>query len=177
MHVLTVIHDSDIGSNAPAPAQFVERMAARAVVFDAQNNVALLHATNKGYHKLPGGGVEAGESVEEALAREMAEEIGCMVTNLHELGIIEEYRNAFALHQTSYCFVADLVGAKGEPNLEADEIADGFVPVWMPIAQAIQTLQGENNTEPYESPFIRTRDLLILQHAALLRHATIDARK
>ena len=75
MQVIKIICDTDVGSNAPAPAQFVERIAARAVVFDAHNNVALLHATNKGYHKLPGGGVEAGESVEEVLAREMAEEM------------------------------------------------------------------------------------------------------
>lgn len=163
MKIIKTIRDSDIGSNVPAPARYEERSASRAVVFDAENNVALLHATNKSYHKLPGGGIEKGEDVQAALRRELLEEIGCTAENIRELGIIEEYRNDFKLHQISYCFIADLIGEKGETKLEPDEIADGFQPEWMSLETAIKTLESEVGIEHYEGKFIRLRDLTFLQ--------------
>src|SRR6185369_12604994 len=106
MHVIKIIRDEDAGTSAPAPDSFRERVAARAVVFNKEQKIALLHATVLDYHKLPGGGVEEGESIRTALARELIEEIGCAVENVEELGIIEEFRNKPAMHQVSHCFVA-----------------------------------------------------------------------
>lgn len=155
--------------DVPSPAAYEERKAARAVVFDSDGNVALLHATQKHYHKLPGGGVEEGESIEAALRREVLEEIGCSIGNLKELGMIEEYRNKLQLHQLSYCFIVDIVGPKGEQHLEAGEMADGHEPKWLSIERAIQTLEGESGVEDYEGKFIQMRDLTFLKAAAGLR--------
>ena len=165
MKTIKVIHDIDIGSNTPAPEKYEERRAARALVFDRERRVALLHATNKGYHKLPGGGIENGEDIIEALKRECLEEIGCSIGNVKELGIIEEYRNGFKLHQLSYCYTADLVGEQGQNKLEEDEAADGFEPEWMKLEDAIKTLESEAGIEHYEGRFIRLRDLIFLQTA------------
>ena len=60
-------------------AQYPVREAARAVVMDAENNVALLRVANKNYYKLPGGGIEVGEDRISALKRECLEEIGCSI--------------------------------------------------------------------------------------------------
>jgi ADP-ribose pyrophosphatase YjhB (NUDIX family) len=166
MNTLKIIRDADIGSDTPDPEKYEERKAVRALVFDTDGKVALLHATNKNYHKLPGGGIEAGEDILKALARECQEEIGCNVRNLRELGIIEEYRNGFKQHQTSYCFIADLIGAKGQNNLEEDEAADGFEPEWLSLADAIRTLEGEASIEHYQGRFIRLRDLTFLEEAS-----------
>jgi 8-oxo-dGTP diphosphatase len=163
MELLATLHDRDIGSSTPAPASYKERNASRAIVYDAERNIALLHATNKNYHKLPGGGVEEGEDIEAALRREVLEEIGCNIINLKELGIIEEYRNEFALHQTSHCFLADVDGLKGSPNLEQDELADGFETVWLDVPTAIANLESEASLQAYEGKFIRLRDLLFLK--------------
>ncbi len=93
MKLLKTIRDKDLGLDFAEPSVYRERKASRALVFDKDNNIALLHAKNKSYHKLPGGGIEDGEDIIQALRREAMEEIGCEIDNIKELGIVEEYRN------------------------------------------------------------------------------------
>ncbi|MGB7957828.1 MAG: NUDIX domain-containing protein [Minisyncoccia bacterium] len=168
MKTILTIRDKDFGLDFPDPPVYQERGAARAVVFDGDRKIALLHVTKLHYHKLPGGGIEKGESVEDALQRELSEEIGCSVKNVRELGIIEEFRNKFLLHQLSYCFLADLDGEKGAPHLEQDEIADGFETVWLNIKDAIRALEDEADVKDYEGKFIRLRDVSLLKQAVQL---------
>ncbi len=165
MKTLKTIYDTDIGYNNTKPEQYKLRSAVRAVVFDAEKKIALLHATKKSYHKLPGGGIEEGEDMQTALKRELLEEIGCEANNLKDLGIIEEYRNGFKEHQTSHCFVASLVGEKGTNSLTEEEAQDGFEPEWMDLETAIQTLENEINVDQYEGRFIVLRDLTFLKAA------------
>lgn len=165
MNILKTIRDIDIGSDIPIPEKFIERKASRAVVFDKENNVALFHATKKHYHKLPGGGVDEGESIEAALTREIKEEIGCEIDNIRELGVIEEYRNKFKMHQFSYCFIANVSGEKGIPHLEEGEIEEGFITEWMDLNTAIKTLEEESGVEDYQGKFIQMRDLTFLKEA------------
>ncbi len=166
MNIFKTIRDVDLGLNTPIlNKDYEERSAARAIVFDAEKNVALLHATKKSYHKLPGGGIEGDEDIETALRRELLEEIGCSIENIQELGVVEEYLDGFGLHQTSYCFIADLVGDKGENLLEEGEIADGFEPKWVSLDDAIAILESESNIENYQGKFIRLRDLTFLKEA------------
>jgi ADP-ribose pyrophosphatase YjhB (NUDIX family) len=165
MNLLKTIKDADFGFTDPAPAVYEERRASRAVVFDDEGKIALLYAAKKQFHKLPGGGIEEGETIADALTRELFEEIGCSVNNIRELGIIEEYRNRFKQHQLSYCYLADLDGSKGEPHFEEDEIADGFEPVWMSLEEATQTLEDEAEVEHYGGQFMRLRDVTFLKAA------------
>ena len=165
MKLIRTIHDSDLGMDFLAPDDYKERKAARAIVFDGEKDVALLHVTKNKYHKLPGGGIEQGEDIKTALRREALEEIGCAIGNIRDLGIIEEYRNKFALHQTSYFFLADVAGEKGTPHLEEGEIADGFKTEWMSLNDAVKTLEGEVGVEDYEGRFIQARDLTFLKEA------------
>jgi ADP-ribose pyrophosphatase YjhB (NUDIX family) len=162
MKPLLTIRDSDVGWNYPDTNEHQERQAARAIVYDKEGKVALLHATKKSYHKLPGGGVEQGESIMEALHREVMEEIGCKIEHIRELGIVEEFRNKFKLHQLSYVYIADLAGEKGTPDLEEDEIADGFETVWLTLDEAIESLKKETSIDDYEGRFIQKRDLALL---------------
>lgn len=165
MNHLKTIRDIDIGSSIPTPEKFKERKASRAVVFDKGNKVALFHATNNGYHKLPGGEIEEGEDIESALRREVMEEIGCEIKNIRELGEVEEFRNGEPLHQLSFCFIADILGEKGEPHLEEGEKEEGFVTEWVDLETAIKVLENEMNVENYEGKFIQMRDLTFLEEA------------
>ena len=167
MRLLKTIRDTDFSLELPTPTTYTEQESARAVVYDGKNNIALFHAKRKSYHKLPGGGIQENEDVEFALRRELLEEIGCAVQNVRELGMIEEYRNGIGLHHKTYCFIADIVGEKGEPRLEQDEIEEGFEPEWMPLEVAIKTIERETaEVAHYEGKFIRLRDLTFLKEAA-----------
>jgi 8-oxo-dGTP diphosphatase len=169
MQLIKTISDSDFGLTTPFPIEYKDRTAARAVVFDHEGKIALIHATNEHYHKLPGGGVDAGEEVLAALARELLEEIGCAATNVRELGSVEEFRSEFALHQVSLCFLADLVGEKGQPCLMEDEKEAGFETVWTDLSFAIAIFEEElKDVLHYEGKFMVTRDLAFLKKAGEL---------
>lgn len=165
MKHLKTITDKNFNSDIPAPEIYKERKAARAIVFDKENNVALLNVTNFFYHKIPGGGVEEGEDIMQALKREVLEEIGCEIENIKELGIIEEYRNKHVLHQISYCFTANMLGEKGKPNFTTKEKTDGFEVIWLSLDEAIEVFKNEDKNKPYESDFMLKRDLAFLEEA------------
>ena len=65
---------SVFGSKLPGAAYRL-RPGAYALVFDAQGRVALVHEEGEWY--LPGGGIEPGETTEQALEREVHEECAC----------------------------------------------------------------------------------------------------
>lgn len=164
MEIIETIRDRDLGLDFQDPSEYTkECKAVRVIVFDKDNNIALLHATNKSYHALPGGGVEKDEDTIQALRREAMEEIVCEIDNIKELGIIEEYRNQFSLHQFSYCFIASLKGEKGAPHFEADELEEGFETVWLNIDEAITIIENKKDLEHYSGKFISRRDLVILK--------------
>ena len=165
MKTILTITDRDLGFNVLPAESYQERRASRAVVFDDQGSVALLYVGKKRHHKLPGGGLEEGEDFLTALQREIREEIGCVITDVRELGLIEEVRDRNGLRQISACFTARVVGEKHPPQFEQDEIDDGFEPVWMPLDEAVKTLENESETKHYEGSFMSRRDMAILKAA------------
>jgi len=138
------------------------REAVRALVFDQENQIALLYVSSHGYDKLPGGGLEQGEDYVTALKRECLEEIGCNVEVVGEIGQIIEYRKFCSLIQISYCYMAKVKGSKGMPNLMPDEIEDGFQVVWVSLEESMQklvknpgdTLESRNYIVPRDTVFL-----------------------
>jgi 8-oxo-dGTP diphosphatase len=147
-------------------AAYPVREAVQAVVFDTNNNIALLHVTKKKNYKLPGGGIEDNEDRTDALRRECLEEIGANVEIINELGSIDEYRKTFHLKQISYCYVAKLKGEKGTPNFTEEEVADGFEQVWLPYEAAMAALSTNIATDLESKAYIVPRDTLFLKEAA-----------
>lgn len=145
--------------------KFEVRRAARAVVFDSNKNVGILYVGKYNYHKLPGGGLEGDESIDEALKRECLEEIGCNMETFAELGEIIEYRDKWLFKQHSYCYLANVVGEKGKPDFTQKEIDNGFIIKWVSLEDAIKLLENDK-PEGYEGGFIQIRDSSFLREAA-----------
>jgi 8-oxo-dGTP pyrophosphatase MutT (NUDIX family) len=144
--------------------KFEIRRAARAVVFDQDKKIGILYVSKYHYHKLPGGGIEAGEDIMTALKRECREEIGCNIETVSEIGEIIEYRDKWLFKQHSYCYLANLLGDKGEPDFTQKEKDNGFEIKWLPLLEAINLLENDK-PEGYEGGFIQIRDLAFLKGA------------
>jgi 8-oxo-dGTP diphosphatase len=155
--------------NSPIPegVDLWRREAARGVVFDEKGLMPMLFVSKANYHKLPGGGIEKGESKIEACKREMLEETGCEVEIGKEIGMVTEFRPfSDNLYQTSYCYLGKIIN-KGTQNLEQGEIDEGFILVWFTLDEAINTVRNDKpNNE--EGNFIQQRDLAFLEEAKKL---------
>ena len=168
LKLLATIRDADIEYPEINTEPTSKRTAARAIVTDPKGAVAMLFVRNHGYYKLPGGGVESGEDIEIALARELLEEIGCEAKITNEVGIINEYCGVYGLFQTSHCFVAVKVGDTVPPQFTDDEKANGFEIMWLgSIDEAIEQVQLDK-PDNYEGKFIQKRDLIFLKTAKAL---------
>lgn len=144
-----------------------ERKAARAIVYDKKGGIGFIETKN-GFHKLPGGGIERGENKLDALKRELLEELGCRVKITGEVGYVVEYRKRYRLKQTSYCYLAKVVGRKGSPSFTAKEIRNRFRVLWVSIDKALALLRTDKPLT-YEGKFIIVRDKSFLERVKQLK--------
>jgi ADP-ribose pyrophosphatase YjhB (NUDIX family) len=170
MKLLLTLKEQDIDPSAASvnPTDFSHRRAARAVVSNDQGEIGLLKVGNHNYHKLPGGGVEAGEDMQKALRRELLEEIGYEATVTAEVGEIVEYRDKWSLKQTSNCYLAKQIGQQQPPAFTEKELDDGFEIVWAPSIDGAIVLLEQDEPANYDGQFIKRRDLAFLEAAKLL---------
>lgn len=165
MNQLLTLKDSDIFPDYKSflkDENYIFRSASRVVVRDGAGRIALLHVRKQQFYKLPGGGVEEGESVIAAVIRECVEELGSKVEIESELGSILEYRDRFGLKQESFCYVGKLVGRPGVPQFDEGELALDFNPLWASMEEGLRLLQ-ESTPEDYAGKFIVRRDLEFLR--------------
>jgi ADP-ribose pyrophosphatase YjhB (NUDIX family) len=101
------------------------RKSARAILLNTEGKMAVQYLKTHKYHKLPGGGIEIGETTKEALKREIKEEVGCDCKIIRPVGMTIEYLNKKKVLQISYCYVAEVVGEIGEVSLEEGEVEEG----------------------------------------------------
>jgi ADP-ribose pyrophosphatase YjhB (NUDIX family) len=107
------------------------RVGCSATIFDvARERILLTRRTDNGRWCLPGGAVEAGESVEETCVREMREETGLEVRVTRLIGVyssphfIVEYADGNRWQFISLSFEAEILG--GELGLSNETTEFGY---------------------------------------------------
>lgn len=138
------------------------RKSARAILFNKEGLIATQHLATYNFHKLPGGGVEVGESIEEALKREVKEEVGCDIETVRPVGVVIEYRNKYKLIHLSYCYTANVLGSVGGPQLEEAEVKEGQETLWLPPKEVLERMKSDKPVK-FESYFILKREISFLE--------------
>jgi ADP-ribose pyrophosphatase YjhB (NUDIX family) len=118
-------------ANAPEANNIIP--AVSAIVTDEQGSMLLIRRTDNNYWSIPGGGVNPGESVSEAVTREVREETGidCQIDGL--VGIysnpnhVAAYDDGEVRQEFSICFATRTLGGNLGTSSESSEV--GFVPL------------------------------------------------
>ena len=173
MRLIRIINDKDVlGVESSVKCFDVVRYAARGIVCRNDGKIAVFHKAKMNEYKLPGGGMDDGETPEQAFRREVLEETGCEVEHIKEIGYTEEQKQKNHFKQISYIFVAK-VTKQGEPNFTEKEKGEGAEYLWLSpreardrIKNSLSELKGspvDQSEDLYATSFIIYRDLSILE--------------
>ncbi|AIY64969.1 NUDIX hydrolase [Pseudoalteromonas piratica] len=159
--------------------QHILRPATRAIVTRGQQ-VLLLHTERYRDYSLPGGGVDHGESLQQALIRELKEETGAReIDNITPYGLIREFRANYKqdgqiIEMLSYCFTCEIDNEFDQQNLEDYEIANGMTVHWVDIEKAI-AYNKQTMAESEKKGISIVRETFLLEHIAKnLLNLTLD---
>ena len=119
--------------------------------------VAMMHSKKYNYYKLPGGGIEPGETLENTLVREVREESGLIVKpeTIREFGSvrrIEKGRKEDIFVQDNYYFLCEAETTPVEQNLDDYEAEEQFTLEFVSVEHATNTNETANHFEKEEIP-------------------------
>ncbi len=132
----------DTGDYDPSGTAF-QRDSARSIIIQG-SKLAMVRSRKYNYYKFPGGGIDAGETIADAVLRETAEEAGLVVRpgSLREYGYVHRVQKSdhpdadFFIQDNYYCLcqVESHTTAQHLDGYEADE---GFTLEWVTPEAAI----------------------------------------
>jgi 8-oxo-dGTP pyrophosphatase MutT (NUDIX family) len=164
MPLLTTIHRAD-GINLHGKT--FHRTAVRAVILRGQM-LLMVHSASVGDYKFPGGGVDADETHEQALRREVREECGAALSHFgEEIGAVIEYdfsteKNFDAFRMTSRYYRCEVTDGFGAQKLDDYEMDLGFRPTWISIEDALR--ENKRLLSSKNMPFWLRREIFVLEY-------------
>lgn len=118
-----------------------ERPSVRGIII-RNGKIAMVHSLKYDYYKFPGGGLEPGESNQEALIREVKEESGLTVIpeSVKEYGLvrrIEAGKEGEIFYQENLYYLCDTEPEAALQDLDDYEAEENFTPEWVAPEDAI----------------------------------------
>lgn len=169
MKMLKVFDGKDYTEDMPV----FEKHTVRAIII--RDGKIAMQKSRDGEYKILGGGVDPGETFQEALAREVQEESGLIIKEetIQEIGEMLEVRRdrfkpamKYVCH--SYFYFCDVKDEIGQVSMTKSEIEKGFHLVWATPAEII-----EGNIPFLEEPWMH-RDTEMIR---LLQEGNIEIRR
>lgn len=116
------------------------RPSVRGIVLHS-GKVLMVHSLKYDYYKFPGGGIEPGEGMEEALCRELREETGYVANpgSIREFGLVRRIsrgKHTDVFYQDNYYYLCEAVDAVAQ-ELDDYEAEERFTPEFVTAEQAI----------------------------------------
>lgn len=139
MRLLFKIDTKDYDPNGKA---FVRPSVRGIIIRDGK--VAMVHSLKYDYYKFPGGGTEAGERMEQALQREVAEEAGLRVIpqSIREYGLVHRVQKDDRVDlfiQDNYYYLCDVEADVQTQHLDDYEAEERFTLEFVDPGHAIHT--------------------------------------
>ncbi len=161
LHVM----DSD---DYEACTKLAVRHSTRAVII-SEGKVAMIHSLENNYYKFPGGGIEPGETKEQALIRETLEEAGLSIIpeSIEELGYIHRIRKSLkhedeCFIQNNYYYFCDVKDEVSQPKYDDYELLERFVPEFVDPYVALMENSKISESDPVYSMAYRENFILKL---------------
>lgn len=136
---------ASIGSNTGSE-HYIDRPTVKVVI---HNDGKILLLDNG---LLPGGGVDENETPQQAITRELQEELGASVSNVKEIGFVEQFRPFLGKRYLVYGYTAELVGFNNATNPQDDGEAN-FVLHWLTFDDALKLIADSIKETQVSSDF------------------------
>lgn len=162
-NVIAEITDASLGFGAQRALNAQEQTKARAIIRDAQGRYAVMRMDAEAASALPGGSIEPGETPEQAVVREAAEETGWNCRILACLGQVIENRGQLNAVRRTHYFVMERVSPAREAKLTQEEIEEGTRCQWCGMGEALRLIRGDSREREPQIAFRRARDLAALE--------------
>lgn len=161
---MRLLFELDTKDYDPNGVPFVRPSVRGIIIRDGR--VAMVHSLKYDYYKYPGGGIEQGETMEDALIREVAEESGLSVIpgSIREYGLVHrvqkgEKEDLFI--QDNYYFLCETEGAVKAQHLDDYEAEERFTLEFVKPEHAIRT-NREKDHGP-KDPIMLERESRVLE--------------
>lgn len=140
------------------------RPSVRAIIL-RDGKVLMIHSLKYDYYKFPGGGIEAGEGMEQALCREVAEESGFSVVpgSIREYGLVRRISKGGEtdiFDQENFYYLCDVSDAVGQ-TLDDYEADEGFTPAFITPQWAIEVNRFHDHLGKWG--LVQERECLVLE--------------
>ena len=140
MQTLFVLDEKNYTEDMPV----FERFVVRALI--EKDGLFAMQQGKRGEYKIPGGGMDEGESVVDALMREVKEETGLVIISetMKELGQITEIRRDIFDENIKYIahsmhYACEVEVEMVEPSMTESEKEKGYHLVWVDLDTIIET--------------------------------------